>query len=42
MMVNPQMRGALDVEVGWGHALLDHLVGAGEDRWRDREVERLS
>src|SRR5882762_6862333 len=24
-----------------GHALLDHLGGAGEDRWRHREAERL-
>ena len=41
VLLNPQMSGAGDVEVGWGHALLDHLVGAGEERWRDREAERL-
>jgi hypothetical protein len=25
VLLDPEMRGAADVEVGWGHALLDHL-----------------
>jgi hypothetical protein len=29
VLLNPQASGAGDVEIGWGHALLDHLVGAG-------------
>jgi hypothetical protein len=33
------LRSAADVEIGWGHALLDHLVGVGQQRGRDGEVE---
>jgi hypothetical protein len=41
VLLNPQVSGAGDVEVGWGHTLLDHLVGAGEERPRDRDANRL-
>ena len=34
-LLDPQVRSAGDVWVGDGHALLDHLVCAGEDRRRD-------
>jgi hypothetical protein len=27
MLLNQQVRGAGDVQIGWWHALLDHLVG---------------
>jgi hypothetical protein len=39
--LDQQVRGAGDVEIREGQALLDHLVGAGQDRWRDRDAERL-
>jgi hypothetical protein len=28
VLLNPLVSRAGDVEIGWGHALLDHLVGA--------------
>jgi hypothetical protein len=34
------MPGTVYFEVGWGHALLDYLIGAGHQRWRDAEAKR--
>jgi hypothetical protein len=39
--LNPKMRDAGDVEVGGGHALLDHLVGADEERSRHLDIVRF-
>jgi hypothetical protein len=41
VLLDQQVRGAGDVQIGWWHALLDHFVGAGEERGRDYKAERL-
>jgi hypothetical protein len=41
VLLDQQVRGAGDVEIREGQAPLDHLVGAGQARWRDRDAERL-
>jgi hypothetical protein len=41
IVANPLVSRAGDVEIGWGHALLDHLVGAEQDRLRDGKPECL-
>jgi hypothetical protein len=41
VLLNPKMRGAGDVEVGGGHALLDHLVDADEERSRHLDTVRF-
>jgi hypothetical protein len=38
--VNPQTD-APDPKRSWRSRLLDHLVGAQQDQWRDGEAERL-
>jgi hypothetical protein len=37
----PSRNGAIDPKRSWRNRLLDHFVGAGEDRRRDEKTERL-
>jgi hypothetical protein len=40
VLLDQQVRGARDVEIGWGHALLDYLVGAHRGRGRSGSKTR--